>query len=94
MPCFPSTEQTRYALHGMRAKGLHKVVEPEHTGNHRPGQDFRLRINKRRSALLTSKPRRYRFASTASQNSAAMSVPPNRFTSRTPVGEVTLISVM
>ena len=35
-----------------------------------------------------------RFASTASQNSAAMSAPPNFFTSRTPVGDVTLISVM
>ena len=33
------------------------------------------------------------FASTASQNSAAMSAPPKRFTSRMPVGEVTLISV-
>ena len=35
-----------------------------------------------------------RLSSTASQNSAAMSAPPNRFTSRMPVGEVTLISVM
>ena len=33
------------------------------------------------------------FPSTASQNSAAMSGPPKRFTSRMPVGEVTLISV-
>ena len=33
------------------------------------------------------------FASTASQNSAAMSGPPKRFTSRMPVGDVTLISV-
>ena len=35
----------------------------------------------------------YRRASIASQISAAMSAPPKRFTSRMPVGEVTLISV-
>ena len=34
-----------------------------------------------------------RRASIASQISAAMSAPPKRFTSRMPVGEVTLISV-
>jgi len=35
----------------------------------------------------------HRFASIASQTSAAMSAPPKRLTSRMPVGEVTLISV-
>ena len=35
-----------------------------------------------------------RFASTTSQNSPATSAPPKRATSRMPVGEVTLISVM
>ncbi len=35
-----------------------------------------------------------RFPSTQSQNRAAISAPPKRRTSRTPVGEVTLISVM
>src|SRR5262249_41439538 len=39
-------------------------------------------------------PRRHqRRASIASQTRAAMSTPPKRFTSRMPVGEVTLISV-
>src|SRR5262249_18514588 len=37
--------------------------------------------------------RTHRRASIASHTNAAMSAPPNRFTSRMPVGEVTLISV-
>ena len=62
----------------------------------RTGSDVDIRLEADGAAMATAGIglQGHRFASTASQNRAAMSAPPKRLTSRMPVGEVTLISVM